>query len=56
MAVALAEGASIVEAAAMLGITEQTARHYSKRLYAATGTRGQAELVRLVWSSVAALA
>ncbi|WP_019515150.1 helix-turn-helix transcriptional regulator [Sphingomonas sp. Mn802worker] len=56
MAVALAEGASIVEAATRLNITEQTARHYSKRLYTATGTRGQAELVRLVWTSVAALA
>ncbi|WP_246359578.1 helix-turn-helix transcriptional regulator [Sphingomonas yantingensis] len=56
MAIALAEGASIVEAAARLNLTEQTARHYSKRLYAATGARGQAELVRLVWTSVAALA
>lgn len=56
MAIALAEGASIVEAAARLKLTEQTARHYSKRLYAATGARGQADLVRLVWNSVAALA
>lgn len=56
MAAALAAGLSIVEAAARLKITEQTARYYTKRLYAATGARGQADLVRLIWNSVAALA
>jgi DNA-binding CsgD family transcriptional regulator len=56
LAVALAQGASLAEAARDLGITEQTARYYSKRIYSATGTRGQGDLVRLVWTSVAALA
>jgi len=56
LATALADGASIAGAARMLGITEATARFYSKRLYAATGTTGQADLVRLVWTGVAALA
>lgn len=56
MGTELAAGASIAEAAARLGITEQTARYYTKRLYAATGARGQPDLIRLFWTSVAALA
>ncbi len=53
---AIATGASIAEAASGLGITEQTARYYTKRLFAATDTRGQPDLVRLFWTSIAALA
>ncbi|WP_294264704.1 hypothetical protein [uncultured Sphingomonas sp.] len=53
---AIATGTSIAEAANALGITEQTARYYTKRLFAATGTRGQPDLVRLFWTGIAALA
>ncbi len=56
LAVCLASGKSLAEAAEALHLTIETARNYSKRLYAKTGTRGQAELVRCVLSSVASLA
>lgn len=53
---ALAQGNSLTEAAELLELTIETARHYSKRLYAKTGARGLPDLVRLVLTSVAALA
>lgn len=56
LAVALNEGLSIAEAAQKMGLTLETARNYSKRLYAKLGVRGQAELVRLVSDSVAVMA
>ncbi|SFR92223.1 helix-turn-helix transcriptional regulator [Sphingomonas jatrophae] len=56
LAVRLAEGESLADAATALGLTIETARNYSKRLYAKTATRGQADLVRLVLTSVASLA
>ena len=56
LAVALNEGLSIAEAAERMGLTLETARNYSKRLYAKLGLRGQAELVRLVSDSVAVMA
>ncbi|KHK91342.1 helix-turn-helix transcriptional regulator [Novosphingobium malaysiense] len=56
LAVALNEGLSIAEAAERMGLTLETARNYSKRLYAKLGVRGQAELVRLVSDSVAVMA
>ena len=56
LALALSRGRSIAEAAAELGLTVETARNYSKRIYAKTGTRGQADLVRLILASVVALA
>lgn len=56
LAVALNEGQSIAEAAERMGLTLETARNYSKRLYAKLGVRGQAELVRLVSDSVAVMA
>lgn len=56
LAVALNEGQSIAEAAESMGLTLETARNYSKRLYAKLGVRGQAELVRLVSDSVAVMA
>lgn len=56
LAVALNEGLSISEAAERMGLTLETARNYSKRLYAKLGVRGQAELVRLVCDSVAVMA
>lgn len=56
LALALGEGRSIEEAARDLGLTVETGRHYSKRLFAKTGTRGQADLVRLILSAVGSLA
>lgn len=55
LAVALADGRSIKEAAHALSLTEETARNYSKKLYARLGVRGQAELVALVLRSGANL-
>lgn len=56
LAIALNEGLSIAEAAERMGLTLETARNYSKRLYAKLGVRGQPELVRLVCDSVAVMA
>ncbi|MFC0686131.1 helix-turn-helix transcriptional regulator [Novosphingobium clariflavum] len=56
LAMALADGHSIAEAAERMGLTLETARNYSKRLYAKLGVRGQAELVRLVYQSSAVMA
>jgi len=51
----LAQATSIAEAAETLGITVETARNYSKKIYAKTGARGHAELVRVIMTSVLAL-
>lgn len=51
----LAQATSIRDSAATLGITEETARNYSKKIYAKTGASGHAELVRLIMTSVLAL-
>lgn len=51
----LAQATSISDAAATLGITVETARNYSKKIYAKTGASGHAELVRIVMTSVLAL-
>lgn len=56
LALALSRGLTIVEAAAHLGLTEQTARSYSKIIYAKMGARGQADLIRFILASVLALA
>lgn len=56
LAWAIASGFSIQEAAAELGITVETARNYSKKVYAKTGARGQAELVRNILTSVLSIA
>jgi DNA-binding CsgD family transcriptional regulator len=56
LAAALCDGYSIAEAAARMGVTLETARNYSKRVYTAVGVRGQAELVRAVLLSSATLA
>jgi DNA-binding CsgD family transcriptional regulator len=53
---AIAQGSSIAEAAGELGLTIETARYYSKQVYAKTGSRGQADLVRMILVSVTALA
>lgn len=51
----LAQATSIAESAQTLGLTIETARNYSKKIYAKTGARGQADLVRIVMTSVLAL-
>ena len=56
LAMALADGQSIAQAAASMRLTLETARNYSKRLYAKLGVSGQAQLVRAVYESSAALA
>lgn len=55
-AVALAGGATIAEAGAALGLSLQTARFYSKQVYAKLGLRGQADLARRLAHSAASLA
>lgn len=55
LAIGLAQGETILEAGRRLGLTPETARNYSKRLYAKTGTSGQAQLVALVLGGLAAL-
>jgi DNA-binding NarL/FixJ family response regulator len=56
LALALSRGMSITEAAEDLGLTEQTARTYSKTIYAKMGARGQADLVRFIHRSVLRIA
>ncbi len=56
LAWALAQGLSIAEAAHAHGLTTETARYYSKRIYAKTGARGQVDLVRNILTGVLALA
>ncbi len=48
LANALANGASLAEAAEQMGLTIETVRNYSKKIFAKTGTRGQADLVRYI--------
>ena len=52
----LSRGEMIVEAGRALRLTPETARNYSKRIYARTGARGAADLVRAVLSGLAPLA
>jgi len=56
LALALCRGRSLTEAASDLRLTIETARNYSKKVFAKTGTRGQADLVRKLLTSVIALA
>jgi DNA-binding CsgD family transcriptional regulator len=56
LALALSRGFSITEAAVELGITVETARSYSKKVYAKLGARGQADLIRFILTSVLSLA
>jgi len=48
----MADGDSIAEAGEALGLTVETARNYSKRIYTKTGAQGQADLVRILLSGV----
>ncbi|MDP4574258.1 helix-turn-helix transcriptional regulator [Qipengyuania sp. G39] len=56
LAWSLSQGLSIAEAAAQHGLTVETARYYSKKIYAKTGARGQVDLVRNILTGVLALA
>ncbi len=56
LALALCRGKSIAEAAMELGLALETARSYSKSIYAKTGTRGMADLVRIIMGSILTLA
>ena len=56
LAVAMADGLSISQAANQMGLTIETARNYTKQLYAKLDISGQAQLVRLVQQSAAMLA
>jgi len=51
LALALCAGMTLGEAAARLGLSVETARNYSKAIYAKTQTRGQTDLVRLLMGS-----
>lgn len=56
LAIHLAHGHTLVEASRMLGLSEQTTRTYSKQIFAKTGTRRQASLVRLLLTGIVRLA
>ena len=56
LAALLCHGRSLVEAGRELKLTPETTRNYSKRIYAKTGAKRQAELVRRILSGVAVLA
>ncbi|WCT73609.1 helix-turn-helix transcriptional regulator [Sphingomonas naphthae] len=56
LALALSRGMTIAEAADDLGLTIETARSYSKKIYAKTGARGQPDLVRFIHRSVLTIA
>jgi len=56
LALALSRGMTIAEAATEFGLTLETARNYSKKIYSKTGARGQPDLVRFVMRSVLAIA
>lgn len=53
LAILLSEGTTLRDAAKQLGITENSARTYSKRIFMKTGVRRQADLVRVILRSVA---
>jgi len=50
LAARLALGDSLAEAGQILGLSIETARNYSKRIFAKTGTHGQTDLVRGILS------
>jgi DNA-binding CsgD family transcriptional regulator len=55
LATLLANGFTLAEAASQLNIAENSARTYSKKIFAKTGVNRQTELVRLILKSVALL-
>jgi DNA-binding CsgD family transcriptional regulator len=55
LAVLLADGLTMSEAAVELGITEGSVRTYSKNIYEKTDIKRQTDLIRLIYKSVALL-
>jgi DNA-binding CsgD family transcriptional regulator len=55
LAIQLSEGKTLREAAEQLGITENSARTYSKRIFMKAGVGRQTDLVRIILRSVAML-
>lgn len=56
LAQAISCGEPLVEAGLDLGLTVETTRNYSKRIYGKTGAAGQADLVRMILTGLAPLA
>ena len=56
LALCLADGRTLAEAAGEIPITIESARTYSKRIFAKTGTARQADLVRVLLKSIITLA
>jgi DNA-binding CsgD family transcriptional regulator len=56
LAAALTRGRTLTEAANDIGVTEQTARRYSKLIFSKTGAKRQSELIRRILGSGAILA
>lgn len=52
----LSVGETLLDAGHRLGLSPETTRNYSKRVYSKTGTSGQADLVRLILSGLTPLA
>jgi DNA-binding CsgD family transcriptional regulator len=55
LALALCDGKTIAEAASAMKLTIETARNYSKKIYAKTETRGRSELIKVILEGVVAL-
>jgi len=55
LAMLLTRGLSLAEAASAMGITEKTARTYSKEIFLRTGTARQSELIQRILTSVVML-
>lgn len=55
LAVLLADGQTMSEAATDMGITEGSVRTYTKRIYEKTDIKRQSDLIRLIYRSVALL-
>lgn len=53
LAARLAKGHSLSESGELLGLTVETVRNYSKRIYAKTAARGQADLIRMILACLA---
>lgn len=56
LALALCRGKTIAQAAGEIGLTVESARTYSKAIFAKTGAKGQPDLVRIIMGSILALA
>lgn len=56
LAAVIAQGEAIVAAGKAIGLTAETSRNYSKRIYAKTGATGQADLVRMILTGLAPFA